>query len=175
MDAGLPAMDSPEGEVTILSLFNASRVRRYHTADVQEQSLAQHSWGVAMIVSRIVPQDDPRLAVLLQYALTHDLHEYVSGDSPATAKWKSKELEAYHRREEEDFNRRHKLVNYDDLTPQEQAIVKWADMMELVIWCQKEMTKGNKFANAIYERGRIWIDSHDFPTNLAREMYEQIF
>jgi 5'-deoxynucleotidase YfbR-like HD superfamily hydrolase len=161
--------------VTVLTLFNASRVRRYHTTDVQEQSLAQHSWGVAMIVARITPPDNPRLAVLLKYALTHDLHEYVSGDSPATAKWKSKELEEYHRREEEEFNRHHKLVDLSDLQPEEAAIVKWADMLELVLWCQKEMVKGNKFANPIYERGRRWLDSQPYPTTLARELYDEVF
>lgn len=159
----------------MITLFSASRVRRYHTADVQEQSLAQHSWGVAMIVARITPPDNPRLAVLLKYALTHDLHEYVSGDSPATAKWKSVELEAYHRREEEEFNRHHKLVDLADLTGEEAAIVKWADMLELVIWCQKEMVKGNKFANPIYERGRRWLDNQPYPTPLARELYDEIF
>ena len=64
-------------------------VRRWHTRKVQkEQSVAEHSHGVALLALQLAPQDLPAQwqFEILHVGLTHDAHETVFGDTPYPAK-----------------------------------------------------------------------------------------
>ena len=124
------------------SLYSAGRVKRYHTADVQAQTLAQHSWGVAMIVARIYPNQRPTPTVLMA-ALTHDLAEMETGDVPAPTKWNNPKLNNALRDAELSFNLRHDIQL--DLTVKETDILHWADTFELCLYCSHQINMGDCF------------------------------
>ena len=74
-------------------LFNMIRggaIKRYHTLEIiGEQSVASHSWGVAMILQYLDPNVSKE-AILR--ALTHDVAELFTGDVPAPVKWDNPDL-----------------------------------------------------------------------------------
>ena len=150
------------------TLYQAGAVKRYHTMRVHEhQSLAAHSWGVAMIIVQI--SEEPPSAQLLQYALTHDLAEYETGDIPAPVKWGNKEISEGLSALEFDFERRHGIIC--DLTDQELLLLQWADTFELVLYCWHEMRMGNNFVLPTYNRGKVRLKSYGFPTVKASDLF----
>lgn len=73
----------------IEKLYVASKVKRWHTHHGPSQNLAEHSFGVAMIIAAWHP--DPSSA-LLKAALYHDLHEKRFADIPWSTKREHREL-----------------------------------------------------------------------------------
>lgn len=57
--------------------YRAGYVRRWHTHPFYKQTVAEHSWGAAMIIISECPNPS---ANLLKAALIHDLHEAMIGD-----------------------------------------------------------------------------------------------
>lgn len=93
------------------NMMRAQSVQRWHTIDTsRSQSVAEHSFNVAMIVGTICEQlgynrgDTDRM---MRRALNHDLDEVFNGDPPASSK---DEVELPQDRE--------------------QCIIKMADLME---------------------------------------------
>jgi 5'-deoxynucleotidase YfbR-like HD superfamily hydrolase len=111
----------------------------------------------------------------MQYALTHDLAESTTGDVPAPTKWRNSNLDGCLQVLEEQFNRVYHLYQLNDLTEKERNIVKWADMLELVLYCEREVLRGNTFARPILDSGKLWIESRNAPTSEAQELYEDLF
>src|SRR5690349_19381109 len=64
-------------------LRDGGQVRRWHVERMPEQSVAEHSHGVAVILCFICEPS----ALLLKAALFHDLAEKQVGDMPAPIKW----------------------------------------------------------------------------------------
>lgn len=133
-------------------------VRRYHTKQVHNfQNVAAHSWGVACILLDIVPVHEQTVG-LLRAALYHDLAEYDTGDTPAHAKWASKDLkkalDEFEKRVEDEF----KLCV--PLSMNETAWLKIADMLELMWYVLEERRMGNRNVDEIFSRG------HDYLTEL---------
>lgn len=156
-------------------LYAAGRVSRYHTADVPAQSLAEHSWGVAMICARIYPQGDgygPLPARLLQAALLHDLAEVETGDVPAPTKWTNPHLDDELEDVETRFELRHGYrIIMLSLTAREERILKWADMFELVIYNHHQVKMGNTYAQKLVNRGLEHLRTLGFPTTEAEELF----
>lgn len=63
--------------------YLSGKVRRWHTHHDLNQTNADHSWGVAMILLKIHP--DPSSA-LIKAALLHDCGEILVGDIPTYSK-----------------------------------------------------------------------------------------
>lgn len=63
--------------------MRAGRVRRWHTNPGLEQSVAEHSWGVAVLLLLENPDVSKDLLIA---ALLHDAHEVSFGDIPSPAK-----------------------------------------------------------------------------------------
>lgn len=149
--------------------WDAARVVRYHTAQtLRTQNLADHQWGVAMIVSAVAGE---HLTVeLLKAALAHDLSEKVTGDVPAPAKWASESLTTVLKTWEDQYHEDHSL-NYT-LTKAQLSILKWADMCELFLFCLNERELGNtkmfKLAQAVYPHLKT------FPTEEAKEFLKDV-
>lgn len=134
-------------------LWRAARVRRYHTVpQVGEQTVADHSWGVAMILLRLMPAPGPTVG-LLRAALQHDLTEAVTGDVPATAKWAYPQLKLELDTIEADQEVRLGIVSY--LSGEERDWLKAADLLELCFWCQYQYRLGNNYAMEVLKRGLV--------------------
>jgi 5'-deoxynucleotidase YfbR-like HD superfamily hydrolase len=72
----------------VLMLLSARHVRRFHTSQfIGEQTVADHSWGVAAIVAYLMDgADRTRMCLSLLAALHHDVPEKWLGDVPANVK-----------------------------------------------------------------------------------------
>lgn len=130
-----------------LILREAGAVRRLHTArTLRQQTLAEHSWGVAMLVLELMPS---ARATLLHWALTHDLHELETGDTPAPTKWKHPAIEDALRAAECAWDRCYLSARHS-LSTAERQVFKWADMAELVAWTREELLLGNQLIRLVY-------------------------
>jgi len=150
------------------TLYNAGAVKRYHTMRVHEhQSLAAHSWGIAMILAAIC--DEPPSGELLLAALTHDLAEIETGDVPAPMKWNDQDLSDSLYDAGTKFDREHGIVF--DLSDQEYQLLQWADTFELILFCAAEINMGNKAIVSTYNRGKIRLKSYGFPNHNAEDLF----
>lgn len=134
----------------------AGRTKRYHTRAMHDyQTVAAHSWGVAMLVLAIT--DTPSID-LLKAALVHDLGEAKTGDVPATAKWDSGEL-AYllDQMEKYELLRMHLHVN---LTVHDRRLLKFADILELMNHVTDEMLMGNRHAESMLTNALDYSKDH---------------
>lgn len=128
----------------VMRLRDAGAVKRLHTLrTLNEQTLAAHSWGVAMLVMEVTEPS----AALLRAALVHDLHELATGDVPSPVKWENPDLENTLRAIE---------VKWDEengttlkLSEKERTILKWCDRFELALHCYEEMRMGNRYAENV--------------------------
>ena len=136
----------------------AAHVKRYHTIQtIGNQSVAEHSFHVAMLcleICKLNNVDCP--AELLKAALFHDLPEYKTGDVPATAKWGSPGLKTLLDSLEDDVISEYGLEVY--LTIEEATILKYADILELVMYCVDQMNLGNRNARIIASRGLVFAN-----------------
>lgn len=130
----------------ILALRAGGAVRRYHTRRVIiDQTVAAHSHGVATLAYILDPLCSPEL---LAAALHHDLAEYHTGDTPATAKWDSAELTKILRTLERDYEKKFQLVGEDAevLTLADMKLLKFCDTAELGLYSLEEYGMGNTYA-----------------------------
>ncbi len=139
----------------LIQIFKGGAVKRYHTVTmIKEQTVAAHSWGVACVLIDILGEPS---AKLLKAALYHDVAESMTGDVPATTKWKYTELAEALQKAEEDVER--SLGIYvTGLTSSELSTLKFADMVDLILHCVKEYRLGNRDALEIITRGMNYLD-----------------
>ena len=123
------------------ALVKGGRVKRWHTVDtVNTQNVADHTYGVIATLWYITGGDVSKQLMLA--ALQHDMPEHVTGDAPHP----------------------HKLVCPDEynqienvalrtlpsigveLTPDEQELLKIADLLEMGVWSTHELSMGNAHA-----------------------------
>lgn len=142
----------------LLSIFKGGYVKRYHTVDmIKEQSVASHSWGVAVILCQMIKNPSPQL---LKAALYHDVAEHVIGDMPATTKWRFEELSKAMSKAEQEIE--HELGLDVKLDDTEKAYLKFADMAELIITCVREYNLGNRDAAEIVRRGLTYLEDRSW-------------
>jgi 5'-deoxynucleotidase YfbR-like HD superfamily hydrolase len=132
----------------MIAIREAGHTKRCHgTPTIGQQTVAEHSYHVAMLCIELSPNHEPS-ANLLKAALYHDLPEHVTGDVPSPAKWASQQLAAGVAQLEAEFNDLHDLnVN---LTDDEMIILKYADAFELAFYCVDQMMLGNRFVKKMY-------------------------
>lgn len=140
---------------------DAGGVRRYHTQrTLRSQTVAEHSFGICMLIRQVWP--DCSRAMLFA-ALHHDLPELMTGDIPAPAKRAHPEMDAYL----EHFEQSLHPLYYDTefMGAEELAVLKWADTMELVLWCLEEYRMGNHMPSVcdMIRRGLGWIIAKRVP------------
>lgn len=135
----------------LISLLRAGQVRRFHTAiGMKGQSVAEHTFGVCMIVYHI--SDDPStLPVHLVDALYHDLAEYWSADIPAPVKWENPEFKKAFTEIEERIFKEHL-----NRAPSNADIIRWADMLEGLWYTGMLIQNGNEAARRVYN---AWCDA----------------
>lgn len=132
--------------MNLTALYDSGAVRRFHTvADYSggtQQSVAEHSWGVALILRELCERHEFTLTRdLLFTALIHDAEELYVGDMPAPTKWRFPELARAMTVAEEVVREELRLPLYV-LTTEERALLKWADGLELYTYAQRRARDG---------------------------------
>jgi 5'-deoxynucleotidase YfbR-like HD superfamily hydrolase len=111
------------------------------------QTVAAHSWGVAMMIQRIWP--DCRKELILA-ALQHDLGEQEVGDIPAPAKWRSPDAYKAFALAEDNARNDMGFKDYEKtLTSFELLVLKIADGMELMALSQNRLNNGELGARIV--------------------------
>lgn len=116
---------------------------------IQKQSVDQHSFRVALMVTRLaveffgVAADDyETLYKLSRYAMLHDQDESFSGDMPSPAKFAIDEVALA-----EKFASR--VLETPELPDNLKVIVKIADIVEAIIFMHHEIMMGNSSVHRI--------------------------
>lgn len=136
-------------------IYRAGRVKRYHVETIiGEQTVADHSWGVANLLLEIFKDFVSR--DLLLAALWHDVPERTTGDTPATAKWLSYTLRSVLENLEEEIIKQ-KLPDYPDLFDDQKLMLKIADISELIYFCTRQVRMGNVYCDEIIYRGLDYL------------------
>ncbi len=151
------------------SIARSSAIRRYNTAKVIiDQNDLEHMGSVTLItmlfsdyLNKIGIKNDAEKA--MRIAITHDLDEAVSGDVPHDAKYllgkDSKKLrDALAQLSEGTIKTMYSMIEHPDMKARyldlfkeqkarqtiESKIVKLADYIDVIIYCENEMRMGNK-------------------------------
>jgi 5'-deoxynucleotidase YfbR-like HD superfamily hydrolase len=131
----------------------AGRIRRLHIKPMNgdEQNIAAHSWGVAMILLDLFPCVSRSCLV---FALRHDVPEIVTGDVPANVKWQHPGLQDTLEWIEEGFLER--MGWPTDLKDQheEKTYIRIADRVELLFYCLEQIYMGNLLLIDVFENVR---------------------
>jgi len=142
-------IDQSKKVKNLLDILSGGEVKRYHTMKtIGEQTVANHSWGVAVILNWLKP--DISKAALLK-ALSHDVAEKRTGDMPAPTKWNNKDL-AYELHVVEKEIEKELGVDYE-LTEEEQEYFKQSDLFELLLYCVNQRSLGNTNVNVVFSNG----------------------
>lgn len=126
--------------------MRAASVSRYHTERTGAcQSVADHSFRVGLLILHLCAGEEKEYDVgrLLKAALLHDLPEAATGDIPSPTKWKNPDLRRMLDVLEEDWRKEYGA--HFTLTPNESAILKAADALELCFHCREQVTMGNRY------------------------------
>lgn len=134
-------------------IFDGGASTRYHTVDMHyRQTIADHSFGVAWFCELITEGRAPK--ELIMAALTHDLAEHIVGDIPSPAKRSLGVGKMW-----DDFETKHLdeagIAGYAwSLHPEEQVILKLADMLDGMMFCLRERKMGNHNVEVIFDNFR---------------------
>jgi 5'-deoxynucleotidase YfbR-like HD superfamily hydrolase len=99
------------------------------------------------------------------------LAELDTGDIPAPVKIHNDDMLAAVRRIEQRFNEIHGFDIW--LTKEEEILVKWADMMELILWCLEEIDLGNRNLMGSVKTGFSQLDFLGTPNEAAAIMRQE--
>lgn len=165
----------------LLELYDSGRTRRFHNqadySGAPGQTVAEHSWGVVLIVlelcrrAQVLPS-----AQLMEAALLHDAAERWVGDLPAPTKWRFPALAKILDEAEEEVSEEYGLKI--ELTNFEQRILKWADSLELYLYSARRVRDGakiyrapmDKIVNRIKTNYGPWDPGLDLLHELQREL-----
>lgn len=132
----------------ISKILESANVERFHAVPkLTGQTIAQHSWGVSMLVQYFNPECRKELVLA---ALTHDCAELVTGDVPATTKWDNPELKMTLAMVEDRVERQWGIKF--DLDSEEQRLLKLCDAMEGMNYCVERAEMGEIAASTIFWR-----------------------
>lgn len=136
-------------------LIRAANVRRFHTVPVHlHQTVGQHSWGVAMLVTLLEPGAS---AALLRAALLHDVPEAYMGDIPAPVKHGHPAIDEACREMERTVYANLR-VEMPTLTEAEARTLKLADCLDGMMTCVAERRMGNRYVDDVYWNFRQYVN-----------------
>lgn len=153
---------------------DAGAVKRYHVKRTHRyQTIAEHTFGMLMLVKQVTAGklSDERKVDLYEAILHHDLPELFTGDIPAPIKRVHPDLGPLMDSIEEGLTPLY--MNVEDLFPEDAVLVKWADRMELVLWCLEEVRMGNTNLIPTVARGLGWILAVRIP-DCAQALTEEV-
>ena len=148
-------------------LYQSGAVSRFHTMrTLHRQTVAEHAWGVAVVLLWLYAPDMPP-PTLLRYALLHDAAEVETGDVPATAKWNSASLSTKLRLLEEAFYEDHGIPLHEGLTADDISVLQFCDSAELLIYALTEADLGNAAMVAVADRVVTHLENR-IPKNMDK-------
>lgn len=128
----------------VVEARSGGRVERCHgVPHVGSYNNAAHSWGVAMLMHYLWPEDFPRLALA---CLSHDVPERLVGDIPAPSLRHIPGLREGIGGLEARINISLGLPAEAELSEEDHSKLKACDHLELWIWSNEQLLLGNKFA-----------------------------
>jgi hypothetical protein len=142
----------------LLRLRAGADVKRYHTGSppiIGEQLVGQHSANVQLILLCLHPQPSRELLIT---ALTHDLAEFDTGDTPAHVKWWNPDITEALKQVESTIETQLGLLY--PLTPEETQWLGLADTLEYMYFALEQRKLGNRNADIIFERGTPRLRAH---------------
>lgn len=154
----------------------AGSILRAHTVPlIKRQTVGEHTYGVLHVLLAILGDrlNTTEGQEILVAALYHDMTEAVLGDTPAVAKWQFAELEEALKKAEDSVCQAYGIVR---LTPGSfpQKVLKYADYMELALFCIEEMKMGNTRVETMGTNVLMAIESRSLAdlTPETRELYD---
>ena len=139
--------------MNIDKVLESSNVSRFHAVPgLAPQTIAQHSWGVAMLCQYFNPDCSKDLILA---ALTHDCTEMVTGDTPATAKWESPELKALLDKIESEVEQEWGIQF--SLNILDKRLLKLCDGLEGMNYCLERRKLGELEASVVFYRWSEFI------------------
>ena len=144
---------------------DASDTLRYHTQrTLRTQTVGQHTFNMLMLVQLICPVARKEVLVAVMH---HDLPEFFTGDMPAPIKRASPALKVLMDELETDLA---PLYKEFDLIPEEWALIKWVDLMELTMFGLEELKMGNRFVEDVVTNGIQWLSAVKAPNEIAARL-----
>lgn len=152
---------------TLDFIRNGGALVRYHTVQVlQRQTIAEHSFHVAMLVWWLQTAPNPTdFGMMLMAGLTHDLAEHKVGDLPAPVK---RSLPGF--TDDVSFRDHWDGMEQSLLEPHElhfmkkmgggretQRILKLADAAEGCLYCCREREMGNRLITECYKNFHEYV------------------
>lgn len=107
--------------------YLTGKVRRWHTHHNMNQTNADHSWGVAMIILEMHP--NPSVA-LIREAILHDAGEVLTGDVPGYTKIDNPEVKKLMDRKELEARNEIGFPQNPSLSDSDRRWLKYADALE---------------------------------------------
>lgn len=131
-------------------------VKRFHTTHrTQAETVGHHSANVCAILLRLEPLVSKELLVR---ALMHDVPEYYTGDVPAPFKWDNAEAKSALNTGELRYIRANDIPS-PEIDIYELALLKLADMLDLVLSSLEEVNRGNAYAIKLVENGKRYLEN----------------
>lgn len=144
---------SEECKMNLRNILHSGEVVRFHAhTGMEKQKNSEHQWGVAMILQHIYPECSK---TCLLAALTHDAHEYFTGDIPAPTKWKNPALASILSEMESQWEEENGIKF--DLHPDECMAIKLADTLDGMWTCILQVRCGRIDAKRPFRGWREFI------------------
>lgn len=151
--------------MNIKTILNSGNVVRFHNhAGIDKQKNSEHEWGTALIVQHIFPECSKEL---LLAALTHDAHEYFTGDIPFPVKQSCPELKSMLASLESKWEAENGIDK--NLTSEEKVCLKIADVLEGMWYCLVQVRQGNINAKRPFRKWRTFLIDFLIEQNTNRE------
>lgn len=157
---------------TLEFIFRGAKTRRFHTADtLTTQTVGEHSFGVAWLVILLNPSARKELILA---ALAHDLAEHVVGDVASPAKRAFPALKSALDSAEALALCGAGLDYTKGLADSELRLLKYADMLDGMLFCVRERKMGSVVVTEIYERFRQYASEVKGLPPSAEELFNTI-
>lgn len=157
-------------ENIIQARCGASTQRCHGIRHVGSYSNAEHQWGVTALLWYLYPNNFQRLAA---YALFHDVSEAWVGDIPAPTLRHVPGLREKITKIEGNIAASIGCPREDSLSPEDHAMLKACDRLDLLLWCKEQLLFGNLFVGPCVDELCKYLDTSDLP-GAAREVYVAI-
>ncbi len=171
--AAVAALTVADTAKRIIQIRCGGKVERCHVLPHQgSYNNAAHSWGVAMLMHALWPEDFERLALV---CLTHDVAEAWVGDIPSPLLYYLPKLRDAVGNIEGDIVASLDLPREDQLAPDDYAKLKACDRLELYLWCREQKAIGNGFAGEFLTELKIYFTEKRlyYPADMLFSAFEK--
>lgn len=163
--------DIAETARRVIQARAGGKVERAHgVPHVGSYNNAAHSWGVAMLMAYLWPEDFPRLALA---CLTHDVPEAWVGDVPAPTMRYVPGLRDGLEKLETRISHSLGLPAEADLSPEDHAKLKACDRLDFWLWCREQELMGNMFVSESLMEVERFFEETPLPER-ANEFYREM-